>query len=99
MWVRGAKGKYNREGGILAEFEEENIYRNPTLAPTLWDSVLHGKIKENENIILLLNSSCLDAECVNNKVASITAWQLTTYVYHKVYHRIVKNKLKNVENK
>lgn len=35
MWVRGARGKYNRETGIITEFEEENIYRNPTLAPTL----------------------------------------------------------------
>ncbi len=29
MWVRGAKGENNRETGLLAEFEEENIYRNP----------------------------------------------------------------------
>lgn len=84
MWVRGARGKYNRETGIITEFEEENIYRNPTLAPTLWDSVLYGKIKENENITLLLNSSALDAECENGKIKSVTAWQLTTYCYHKV---------------
>ena len=84
MWVRGAKGKYNRETGILSEFEEENIYRNPTLAPALWDSVLYGKVKENENITLLLNSSVLDAECEDNKVKSVTAWQLTTYSYQKV---------------
>ena len=84
MWVRGAKGIYNRETGILAEFEEENIYRNPTLAPTLWDSVLFGKVKENKNITLLLNTSCFDAECEDNRVKSITAWQLTTYTWHKV---------------
>lgn len=84
MWVRGAKGKYNKETGILAEFEEENIYRNPTLAPTLWDSVLFGKVKENKNITLLLNTSCLDAECENNTINSVTAWQLTTYTWHKV---------------
>lgn len=84
MWVRGAKGYWNRETGILAEFEEENIYRNPTLAPAIWDSVLYGKIKENENITLLLNTSCLDAECDKNKIKSILAWQLTTYSWHKV---------------
>ena len=88
MWVRGAKGEFNRETGILAEFEEENIYRNPNLAPTVWDSVLFGKVKENENITLLLNSSCLDAECENNEIKSVTAWQLTTYTYHKVYAKI-----------
>lgn len=84
MWVRGAKGYWNRETGILAEFEEENIYRNPTLAPTLWDSVLFGKIKENENITLLLNTSCLEAKSSGSKIASVTAWQLTTYSWHKV---------------
>ncbi len=85
MWVRGAKGIYNREMGILNEFEEENIYRNPTLAPTLWDSVLFGKIKENENITLLLNTSCVDARCENDAVAEIVGWQLTTYTWHKVF--------------
>lgn len=85
MWVRGAKGPYDRETGILAEFEEENIYFNPTLAPTLWDSILYGKVKENKNITLILNSSVLDAESENEKVTSVTAWQLTTYSYHKVY--------------
>ena len=84
MWVRGAKGAYNRETGILAEFEEENIYRNPTLAPALWDSVLFGKVKENKNITLLLNASCLDAQCDGNAIQSVTAWQLTTYSWHQV---------------
>ncbi len=87
MWPRGAKGKYVRETGILAEFEEENIYRNPTLAPTLWDSVLFGKVKAEKNITLLLNASCLDAECDGDTIKSVTAWQLTTYTWHKVSAR------------
>ena len=85
MWVRGARGYCNKETGILAEFEEENIYRNSTLSPSLWDSVLYGKIKENENITLLLNASCMDAETKDGKIVSVTAWQLTTYTYCKVY--------------
>lgn len=84
MWVRGAQGYWNRETGILTEFEEENIYRNPTLAPTLWDSVLFGKVKENENITLLLNTSVLDAECSDDIIHTVTGWQLTTYSWHKV---------------
>ena len=54
------------------------------MAPTLWDSVLFGKVKENKNITLLLNASCLDAECTNSKITNVTAWQLTTYSWHKV---------------
>ena len=84
MWVRGAKGKYDRETGILAEFEEENIYRNPTLAATLWDSVLFGKVKAEPNITLLLNTTCVDATATDTKIESIRAWQLTTYTWHTV---------------
>lgn len=84
MWVRGAKGQNNRETGILNEFEEENIYRNPTLSPTVWDSVLYGKVKQEKNITLLLNASCLKAECNGDKITSVTAWQLTTYSYLQV---------------
>lgn len=85
MWVRGAKGIYNRESGILAEFEEENIYRNPTLAPTVWDSVLYGKVKAEKNITLLLNASCVDAATEGARITSVTAWQLTTYTVHTVH--------------
>lgn len=87
MWVRGAKGIYNREGGILAEFEEENIYRNPTLAHTVWDSVLFGKVKQEKNITLLLNASCLDAKTEGARICEVTAWQLTTYTVHTVRAR------------
>ncbi|MBE6580944.1 MAG: FAD-dependent oxidoreductase [Ruminococcaceae bacterium] len=84
MWVRGAKGKYDRETGVLAEFEEEHIYRNPTLAPTLWDSVLFGKVKAEKNITLLLNCSCMEAEATDTRITAIRAWQLTTYTRHTV---------------
>ncbi|MBQ9801705.1 MAG: FAD-dependent oxidoreductase [Clostridia bacterium] len=84
MWVRGAKGKYDRETGILAEFEEENIYRNKGLAATLWDSVLFGKVKAEKNITLLLNCTCVDATSTDTRVTAIRAWQLTTYTWHTV---------------
>ena len=84
MWVRGAKGKYDRETGILAEFEEEHIYRNPTLAPTLWDSVLFGKVKAEKNITLLLNCTCVEATSTDTRIDTIRAWQMTTYTWHTV---------------
>jgi hypothetical protein len=38
----------------------------------------------HENITLLLNCSCLDAEMDGNRIVSVTGWQLTTYTYHTV---------------
>ena len=84
MWVRGAKGLHNRETGIISEIEEENIYRNPSLNYSLWDTVLYEKVKNEKNITLLLNCTCLDAQTVKGSIRSVTAWQLTTYTFHKV---------------
>ncbi len=84
MQVRGAEGKYNRETGILNELEEENIYRNDRMVPEVWDSVLFGKVKQEENITLLLNCSCFDAKAENGRLISVRAWQLTTYITYEV---------------
>ncbi len=84
MWVRGAKGKHNRETGILSEMEEENIYRNPTLEAPLWDSVMYGTAIREKNLTLMLNCSVVDAETEGNRIVSVTGWQLTTYTWHTV---------------
>ncbi len=88
MWVRGCEGYCNKETGILNEFEEDNIYFNPTLSASLWDSVLFGKVKAEKNITLLLNTSCMSAETDGNKITCVAGWQLTTYSYHKVKAKI-----------
>lgn len=84
MWIRGAKGKENRETGILQEIELENIYRNPTMNYSIWDTVLYQMVINEENITLLLNCSCLSCEMEDGKVASVTGWQLTSYTFHTV---------------
>ena len=65
MWIRGAAGRENRETGILQELELENIYRNPTMNYSLWDSVLLQAVMAEKNITLLLNCSCLDLSLIH----------------------------------
>ena len=88
MWVRGAKGLRNRETGVISELEENNIYRNPTLNYSVWDSVMWEIVKNEKNIELLLNCSVCDAEVEaagdKNRIVSVTGWQLTTYTWHTV---------------
>ena len=82
MWVRGAAkdcGKLARETGLISELEERNIYYNPTLVSTSFDATLYGLVNENENVQLLMNTSCMDAEMDGNKIVSVTGWQMTTY--------------------
>lgn len=84
MWIRGAHGENLRETGILEEIALENIYRNPQLNFSVWDSVLYGKVKEEKNIRLILNCSCLDAQVEDGRICSVTGWQTTTQTYHRV---------------
>lgn len=84
MWVRGAKGTYDRETGLLSEMEERNIHANPGLVPSLFDANLYAMLRENENITLIMNTSCLDAKAENGKILSVTGWQMTTYTYYTI---------------
>lgn len=88
MWIRGAHGENMRETGILEELALENIYRNPRMNFYVWDSVLYGKVKFEENITLLLNCSCLSTEMDGSRIVSVTGWQTTTQTYHQVKAKI-----------
>lgn len=78
MWVCGAHGADNKETGILEEIMLENAYRNPGLKYTIWDTVLYEKVHYQDNLTLLLNTSCNDLRMDKNRIESIRCWQLTT---------------------
>ena len=84
MWICGAHGKDRRETGILEEILLENFYRNTGLKYTVWDTVIYEKVKSEANITLLLNCTCLDAKCENEKIQSVKGWQMTTQTFHTV---------------
>ena len=88
MWIRGAAGLNNRETGLLQEIELENIYRNPTMNYSLWDSVLYQFAVQEKNLELLLNCSCLDLEMDGPRIQSVTGWQLNAYTFHTVRAKI-----------
>ena len=88
MWIGGAYRSGNgspldvREGGIIEEIFLENFYQNPALKYPIWDSVLYEKAKAEENLTLLLNTSCFDATMEDNKIVSIKAWQSNAETFH-----------------
>lgn len=84
MWICGAHGKDNRETGIVEELILENYYLNPQRSFAVWDSVLYSKAMYQENLTVLLNSSVLDAECQDNTIKSVTAWQSNAETFHTV---------------
>ena len=86
MWISGSHGADNRETGILEEIELENFYRNPTKSYHIWDTVLYDMVRREENIRLLLNCTCMDADTEEGEFAhgrtrrirSVTGYQMTT---------------------
>ena len=84
MWVCGAHGEDNRETGIIEEIQLENFYQNPAHKYSIWDSVLYEKAILEPNLKLLLNCTCLKAETVDNKIVSVTGWQLNSQTYYTV---------------
>jgi hypothetical protein len=84
MWVLGARGKNNRETGIVEELFLENYYRNPYKNYSIWDSIMWEIVHFEKNITLILNCSCMDAEVKDGRIISVTGWQTTTQMYHTV---------------
>lgn len=84
MWICGSRGEDNRETGIVEELILENYYQNPSLSYSLWDGVMYGKLRYQENLDILLNSSVFDAECDGNNIKSVTAWQSNAETFHKI---------------
>ena len=84
MWLCGAHGSNHRETGLVEEIELENIYRNPTKNYAQWDALLWEKVRNEPNIILLLNCSCNQCQMDGQRIASITGWQGTAETWHTV---------------
>ena len=82
MCVCGARGENNKETGILEELQLENLYRNPNLNYSLWDSVMYGAVMNQENLSVLLNCSCVEAQMYKDKIRSVKGWQGTSETYH-----------------
>lgn len=84
MWVWGARGKNNRETGIIEEILLENMFYNPMRNYSIWDSILYGKARTQKNLTMLLNCSCNDMEMQGRRIRSVTGWQTTTQTWHTV---------------
>ena len=92
MWISGARGKNNRETGIVEEISLENLYRNPTKNYFIFDSILLDFVKREPNIELLLNTTCMDAATEDGafahgrhrRIVSVKGYQMTTQTFYTV---------------
>lgn len=68
LWVLGAtshmgnNNRWSREGGIMNEILEENLYRNRQGNGLIFDTILLEKCILEKNLTLLLNTAAFDVE-------------------------------------
>ncbi len=92
MWICGAQGSNMRETGILEEIMLKNYYFNPTKNHYIFDSILLDTVKQEKNITLLLNCTCMDAKAVDGqfkygrsrRIESVSGYQMTTQTFFDV---------------
>lgn len=90
LCIRGASRDFPeyREGGIINELGNRNIIQNPTKNYPLWDAVLYGAVKEEKNITLHLNCTCVGAEEREGIIEKITCRGLNNYTDYAIYAKI-----------
>ena len=68
LWVLGAtshmgnNNRWSREGGIINEILEENLYRNRQGNALIFDTILLEKCREEPNLTLLLNTAACEVD-------------------------------------
>ena len=68
LWVLGAtshmgnNNRWSREGGIINEIMEENLFRNRQGNAMIFDTILLEKCVQEENLTLLLNTAAFEVE-------------------------------------
>lgn len=82
MWVCGSPQLL--ETGLIEELRLENHYRNNTGNYSIWDTITYEMVAMQENLTVLFNCSCLDAEMDGNRIVSVKGYQQTTQQFHVV---------------
>lgn len=84
MWMSGAHGPNMRETGLLEELEMENQYRNPDKNCYIWDGVMFNLVRQEADIEILLNCTCMGCCMEGNRIHSVTGYQMTTQTMHTI---------------
>jgi hypothetical protein len=88
MWICGAHGADNKETGYLEEIQLANLHGNPQLNYSLWDQVLYGVARTQENLDLLLNTAVCAVDMADpTRIAAVRAWHLTRQCWIEVRAR------------
>ena len=90
LWANGAtshmgnNNRWAREGGIMGEIMEENLWRNKEGNPVLFDMVLLDIVQAQPGVTLLLNTVVTDIEKSGRRLLSVQAFNAINQTRYRV---------------
>ncbi len=90
LWANGAtshmgnNNRWAREGGIMGEIMEENLWRNKEGNPVLFDLVLLDIVQAQPGLTLLLNTVVTDIEKSGRRLQAVQAFNGINQTHYRV---------------
>lgn len=76
------------ETGVLMELQLLNKSVNPNFSFPIWDTVLWGKLKNQENLTCYLNTTLDDVEVLDGEIKSVICRQYSTEIEYRLSAKI-----------
>ena len=90
LWANGAtshmgnNNRWAREGGIMGEIMEENLWRNKEGNPVMFDLVLLDLAKSQPGLTLLLNTAVYDLTKEGSRLTAVKAFNAINETFYTV---------------
>lgn len=90
LWANGAtshmgnNNRWAREGGIMGEILEENLWRNKEGNPVMFDLVLLDRAKSQPGLTLLLNTTIYELEKNQRTLTQVSAFNAINETFYTV---------------
>lgn len=88
LWANGAtshmgnNNRWAREGGIMGELMEENLWRNKEGNPVMFDLLLLDKAKSQPGLTLLLNTAVYEVEKQQRRICRLKAFNAINETFY-----------------
>lgn len=90
LWANGAtshmgnNNRWAREGGIMGEILEENLWRNKEGNPVMFDLLLLDLVKSQPGLTLLLNTAVYEVEKNGSRITGVRAFNAINETFYQV---------------
>ncbi|VUC75062.1 putative FAD-binding dehydrogenase [Raoultella terrigena] len=90
LWANGAtshmgnNNRWSREGGIMGEIMEENVYRNKEGNPVMFDLVLLDMARSEPNLTLLLNTALYEVSTERQRITSAKGFNAINETFYDI---------------